>query len=669
MTLPTPRLDDRSFQDLVDDAKRFIQERCPEWTDHNVSDPGITLVESFAWMTDLLLYRLNRVPDRVYIKFLELLGVQLYPPTAARVDVDFRLAAPAAGNVLIPTSTEVSTVRTLTDLPVSFATIRSGEILAARVEVIGSAGAGGEWSNHTAGLGLGGTFGAFSETPADGDALYLGLDMPVGDHLVIFTVDCERGAGHGIVPASPPIVWEASVGDAWLRCDLIDDSTGGFNVPGTIEVRVPAGHSVTRVGGLDHAWIRARIANRAGVLPYQASPRLRDASGATIGVVIECVNALRALPEILGESTGVAGQEFHLDHGPVIPSDEVFFVISHRPDLRSGLNGGDVVRVDDGDDGQEPGERWDLRPDFSDSSADDSHVTLDPTDGIVRLGPMVRLQDGSVRQYGKIPPKGSVLSVPGYWYGGGADGNVAANAISVLRSSVPSIATVRNRKPARGGVGGETVAEAKIRGPIQVRTRNRAVTAEDFEHLVREAAPEIRRVRCIADTEGDDPAAVRVLIVPGGSGADGVVELADLEPSAETCDRIRSHLDDRRLVGTRIRVEPPQYVGIQIRATIEVEPQADARRVQAAGTVALNRYFDPLIGGPRGGGWPFGRAVRAAEAYGVLQAVPGLDVVTELELLAVDLGSGETEVTTGTVELYPSELVLSVDHQLTVAVP
>ena len=62
--LPAPNLDDRRFQDLVDDAKRLVQQRCPEWTDHNVSDPGVTLIEAFAWMADQLLYRLNRVPDR-----------------------------------------------------------------------------------------------------------------------------------------------------------------------------------------------------------------------------------------------------------------------------------------------------------------------------------------------------------------------------------------------------------------------------------------------------------------------------------------------------------------------------------------------------------------------------------------------------------------------------
>ena len=97
MSLPIPNLDDRRFQDLVDDAKRLVQQRCPEWTDHNVSDPGVTLIETFAFMTDELLYRLNRVPDRLYITFLDLLGVTLHPPTPARVDVTAWLSAPPDG--------------------------------------------------------------------------------------------------------------------------------------------------------------------------------------------------------------------------------------------------------------------------------------------------------------------------------------------------------------------------------------------------------------------------------------------------------------------------------------------------------------------------------------------------------------------------------------------
>src|SRR6266498_3428248 len=93
MPLPTPKLDDRRFQDIVDEAKSRITRYCPEWTDHNVSDPGIALIELFAWMTDLMLYRVNQVPDKLYIKFLELIGVRLEAPRAARAPVTFYLSA------------------------------------------------------------------------------------------------------------------------------------------------------------------------------------------------------------------------------------------------------------------------------------------------------------------------------------------------------------------------------------------------------------------------------------------------------------------------------------------------------------------------------------------------------------------------------------------------
>src|SRR6478672_8931247 len=112
MALPVPNLDDRRFQDLVDDAKRMVMRRCPEWTDHNVSDPGVTLIETFAYMTDQLLFRLNQVPDRLYVKFLELIGLQMLPATPAKAPVTFWLSAPAVADVSIGPGTTVATVRT-----------------------------------------------------------------------------------------------------------------------------------------------------------------------------------------------------------------------------------------------------------------------------------------------------------------------------------------------------------------------------------------------------------------------------------------------------------------------------------------------------------------------------------------------------------------------------
>src|SRR3972149_247290 len=114
MPLPVPNLDDRHFQDLVDEAKRMIPRYCPTWTDHNVSDPGVTLIELFAWMVDILLYRLNRVPEKNYIKFLDLIGVKLQTPQPARANITFHLSAAQPEPIAIPKGTEVATVRTET---------------------------------------------------------------------------------------------------------------------------------------------------------------------------------------------------------------------------------------------------------------------------------------------------------------------------------------------------------------------------------------------------------------------------------------------------------------------------------------------------------------------------------------------------------------------------
>ena len=87
--IPTTKLDDRTFDDIVAEAKRLIPRYCPEWTNHNPSDPGMTLVELFSWMTEMTLYRLNKIPEKTYLALLELIGMSLIPPRAARAIIQF----------------------------------------------------------------------------------------------------------------------------------------------------------------------------------------------------------------------------------------------------------------------------------------------------------------------------------------------------------------------------------------------------------------------------------------------------------------------------------------------------------------------------------------------------------------------------------------------------
>ena len=179
MVLPAPHLDDRDFQSLVDDAKRLVQQRSPRWTDHNVSDPGVTLIEAFAQMVDQLIYRLNRVPDRHYVKFLELIGVSLFPPTAARSQVTFWLSAPQPDVVRIPTGTQAATVRTETDEAIVFATTDDLPIVPCSLGELGSMIDGKAYRDHWGALEKGTGFTCFKDVPAPGDALYVDVKYSI----------------------------------------------------------------------------------------------------------------------------------------------------------------------------------------------------------------------------------------------------------------------------------------------------------------------------------------------------------------------------------------------------------------------------------------------------------------------------------------------------------
>ncbi|HEY9892635.1 MAG TPA: putative baseplate assembly protein, partial [Candidatus Sericytochromatia bacterium] len=120
--LPKSDLDDRSFEDLVEECILRIPRYCPEWTNHNPGDPGITLIELFAWLTDQMLMRFNQVPRRNYVAFLELLGIRLQPPAPAECELTFYLTQAQPQPIRIPYATEVATVRTETQEAIIFST-------------------------------------------------------------------------------------------------------------------------------------------------------------------------------------------------------------------------------------------------------------------------------------------------------------------------------------------------------------------------------------------------------------------------------------------------------------------------------------------------------------------------------------------------------------------
>lgn len=657
MALPAPHLDDRRFQQFVDDAKRYIQQACPEWTDHNVSDPGVTLVEAVAHMADQLVYRLNRVPEKNHLAFLDLLGVTLFPPAAARAEITFRLSAPQPEPVVLPTGTEVSTGRTETEEAVVFATTADLTVVPCTLTHLVRQEAGGTPEDRSQDLLGGEDVPAFSPSPRVGDLLLFGLSAAVPDCLLVLDLD-SRVDGVGVDPRRPPLVWEAwTAAEGWVACEVDEDSTGGLNRPGEVVLHLPSGHAVSRLGGHEAGWVRCRVVEPAEGLPsYSESPTVRAAGAFTIGGTVRAAHAETVRDESLGESEGVAGQRVRLAHAPVVDRPPLLLQVAERAD------GG-------ADEDDEAGwQEWSVVRDFASSRPGDRHVTLDATTGEIAFGPCVRQPDGTLRQFGAVPPKGAAIRAVRYGTGGGRAGNVARSTITVLRSSIPYIARVENREAARGGVDGETVEEAKSRAPVSLRAQERAVTARDYEELAHRAAPEAARISCLAaDAAEAGENAVRVLVVPQAvPDRGGRLRFEQLVPGEELLSRVTGFLDERRPLGTRLAVGPPFYQGVTVVATLHSFRAAEAERVRAEALDVLYAYLDPLRGGAHGEGWPFGRPLRAGEVFAALQRVPGVELVDEVLLHPADPLTGRRGETTDRIELSPSALLFPFDHRVRV---
>jgi predicted phage baseplate assembly protein len=645
MNLPAPNLDDRRFQQLVDDAKRLVQQRCPEWTDHNVSDPGVTLIESVATMVDQLFYRLNRVPDRLYVKFLELIGVQLFPPTAARARVTFWLSAPQPETVDVPMGAEIATVRSEADEAISFTTVRKLPIVPCAVSHLGSQLLDEPPIFHPETVRGDAGFPCFSPLPRPGDALLIGLSNAVPSCVVALRFVGKNIKGHGIDPENPPITWKAWTGAAWTECEVDHNDTAGFNQNGDVVLHLPDGHTTSVINRQLAGWLRCEVNDATPA--YSTSPTMDRLTTFTIGGTVEAVNAETIRDEVVAVVRNGDRHGFVLQHRPVIPDDTPLVLECHT---ETGV------------------QEWTTVDHFADSGEDDRHFLIDRTNGLLRFGPEVRLADGTLRRHGVAPPDGAELRMRSYMTGGGARGNVTQGAIRVLKTSIPYITRVENRRPARGGVDGESIDDAKVRGPMVLNSRSRAVTARDYEQLALEAATEIARVRCVPAEEGPDAGVVRVLVVPEVTGDElGRLPFEHLQPEDATLRRIRDRLDERRIVGARLVVEPPLYQGIIVVADLVARPRAEPGMLQRDALEALYRYFHPILGGPDGTGWPFGRPINAGEIYAVLQRLPGIELVETARLFAIDPRNRmPNQEEAQRLPIPPHALVYSYEHQVRV---
>lgn len=675
MPLIPPILDDRDFEAIYAELRDRIPVYNPAWTDHHESDPGITLLQLFAYLAEGLQFRFNQIPEATRLAFLKLLGLPLQAAQPARALV--RCVSRQATGVAVYAGDQVRAGKVVFTVehdavlwPLDCVAVARAPLV---VDPVGGLPA------FLAGLDV----ELRAAVQADIDALRQAdpaitavapyttrlLEADAGSPPVDFadTVDgcvwiavlkapgvvIEPVPGRPITlslgyapaqsfpdvdaapacgPAAPPTLeWRASLAQpgrdgqpAYVALRVAGDSSAGFTREGVVRVELPADLSLLGVpeppagvsGGGEHP--PPLDDERADSVWFWLRVWRGDGSrvGATHAIMLNalaCEQAVEAVPELLGGGNGQPGQIFQLAYGPVLADA--------RHPVRVQVEEGGVWRD------------WRQIDSFDASGREDRHFTVDAEAAQIRFGE-------------RFPQLGERVRVLGYRWGGGAQGNLPANAIDsfVPRAGAPTPPAplvrapagvkLANPLPAHGGVDRESVDAALQRIPAALRHNRRAVARDDFAELARQTpGADIGRAECLplfhAPSRSYRAGNVGVVVWPARD---------PVHPDAPTPDalqlaRVCAWLDRARLVTTELHVIPPTYRRLAVTIALKLKAGYGLDAVRDWVELLLRQYLAPLPPyGPDGDGWPLGRAVRARELEGVAMQAEGVEYVEALRL-------------------------------------
>jgi hypothetical protein len=717
MGIQPPKIDERSYEEIRDEALARIPVHNPEWTNFNPSDPGVTLIHLFAFMTDSLLYRTNQIPERNRYKFLQLLGIPLQPPTAARGIVTFinprgplRTETLAPGMEVLSGQVPFRTQDGVDVLPIEAQVYTKSPLPEDRVAEVEAIYEQLYESFKQPGVKLEYYETQPLELPVSGAA------FPVVD-LAADTVDgslwvallarrredvcaarreiANKVLSLGILPAFrdanrvlQPEGLASTVIETQLVYEIPKVPQDG-ELPSEPELRVatydqldpvPTGNLLFEPGIVKLNLPECKMLRTwEGCDPLEQGvgdfpPTLEDTETQDRAITWIRIRLRKVIPESavpsqqlsariswVGINAARVTQRAHvysenLGRGTGEPDQVVS--LTNTPVIRESVK----LTVD--------GELWQRVEDLMTADAEVSVPSprLPPN----APAPRARLDKAKVftvdRESGEIlfgdglhgaRPRLGALIQASYDYGGGPEGLVGIGAIN-KGPTLPAGIKVANPVPTWGADAAETVEQAEKRIPAYLQHRDRLVTLADFERITK-ATPgvELGRVEVkplLHPLLSDSPAmgVVTLLVIPKSD---------PLQPDAPVPDRlfldaICRHINPRRLITTEVHVVGPEYVPIWVSVGIEAIPGVELAPVREKVKQAIRDFLSPLKGGFDGQGWPLEKAVEALEIWTVATRVDGIAQVNGVNL-GNSVAEGEDRIPLTGVQL-PRLLGLSV---------
>ena len=709
MPLIAPILDDRGFEELFAELRNRIPVYNPAWTDHLDSDPGITLLQLFAYLGEGLQFRFNQIPEATRISFLKLLGVPLRPARPAEALV--RFTSKSANGVQLYAGDQVKAGKTRFSVTQDATLWPLDCVAVARAALLSETDQADDAKVRDYIAGLDPEVGAAVQ--ASVDALTLADDDHVAPYEVRTLASDASGEPVDFAATVDGFVWIGVLlsPDAGLDLGQIADPNLGLRRQAGRRLSLSLGFSPAQAfpaiddvaacgaeDGTSLIWQASRGALRTdNSVDYRP---VRVAGDTTAGLTRAGVIRIELPDDLdtLGVPEPPAGLAGTGEYPPELDDergDRLWFWLrvwrgdgSRFGEVRLlSLNTVGVVQATTaapellGAGTGQPGQVFQLA--YAPVLIDERHpVKLQVeeagvwtdwarADNLDAAGPNDRLfsidaEAGSLHfgdgLAGRVPQLGERIRILGYRFGGGTVGNLPASAIAKLGDMLPGPTPPEPlRRPnqvdlkcanplaATGGVDAESLDAALARIPKELRRNHRAVARDDFAELALETpAVALGRAECLP-----------VFHAPSRSSKPGCVGVvvwpardpqhpnAPL-PDARELTLVCAWLDRWRLVTTELYVIPPTYRRIALAVSVKVRAGYGLDAVRDWVDILLRQYLAPLPPyGPDGHGWPLGRRVSVRELEAVAMQVEGVEYIAALRLDHATLADDGSETWTG----------------------
>lgn len=573
--IKTIDLDDQNFDMIVDHARKAIRKYAPYWTDENAHDPGITLIELFAWLKEMLQFYMDQPTEEIELQFLRLLGMHLDEGEVAEVI----LQSPSQDDLYkLPLGSKLSKGRFIFETTRNI-TLETSKILDVAVDF------DGERRSVYQLIDNGLTIYPFGPDGKVGSSFYLHLSSPLKVRkMLLFYIkifedyEIKRNPIKDLKAFIPfaEIKWYGSKdNENWEPLTISRDDTFNFIQSGLIGIEVPN----------DDVWLKATLIHS----DYDMPPRIIDIYNRVFEVKQK--DTLRTPPPTFN-STGLPNQTFEL------PYEDILF--------KSLL----IEVFEKNEEGEYGWQMWERIPFLAEAKEDTPCFAIDQKSNALLFGDGIN---------GKIPPKGrGVIRISHLERSFFEQGNILLDNLIDENTGHP----FKCLTAAMGGEKRSTLGSLKENLRGELSKPQVCVTAGDYEEILRETPGlMIKQVKCLPLYKPglvDYPKkiaenTVSVFVIPDGAKPQSVLSQAYRK-------NLEAQMEKHRLITTEVLILDPVYFNIDI--TCEIGTPFSESQAREDGEKAIREI----------GPYDFGDVISKSEIYKALSHCDSVSKIHSISL-------------------------------------